>query len=547
MQPQSIELVQAEYVLLTSAGDPRAAVALIESKAKNDSKGTFRRLLVDVLREQRDYPKAEQILRELVRESKDDLNLSAALVQVVSLEAAEAAAAGNTELQRSLDEKALTMIREERKRHPSSLLFLQAECDLAARAGDYNRAVAITEEIDKLSPASTMGPLLRARMFARQDKTSEVARAYSEALERNPRQPDIRVLLGQELIKLGDTEGALKQARMVLDVNKDRLDAMLLEGRALGAAGSSDSQKEAARQTAVERLEAAIAQEPRFRDAYHALADVEQARGRRPAAIDALQRDLKSNPQDGVAVAKLVQLMAGPGVNGHPASAADIEEAREFAAAISERDKEGSLVLAAGVGFHKSAQFELALPFSEKAATMLDNPVAHLNLGDLLLSMAESQPDPARARPIFERAVQEYDRVLKLQPAQVEAVNNKAWVLHTYLGRSQQALELAQGLMKRVSPSALPGEFYDTLGAVQEALGRRSDAEQSYQSGLAKSPDHPVLNYHFGKMLAADRNRTARAKGYLAKALAAKDQLSPAMAQDAEGIIKQLSGTISGN
>jgi hypothetical protein len=48
-------------------------------------------------------------------------------------------------------------------------------------------------------------------------------------------------------------------------------------------------------------------------------------------------------------------------------------------------------------------------------------------------------------------------------------------------------------------------------------------------------------------MLAADRNRTMRAKGYLAKALAAKEQLSPEMAHDAEGLIKQLSGTISGN
>ena len=110
-------------------------MALIESKAKNDPKGTFRRLLVDVLREQRDYAKAEQVLRDLVKEAKDDVNLSAALVQVVSLQAAEAAAAGKIELQRSLDEKALTMIREERKRHPSSLVFLQAECDLAARAG----------------------------------------------------------------------------------------------------------------------------------------------------------------------------------------------------------------------------------------------------------------------------------------------------------------------------------------------------------------------------------------------------------------------------
>ena len=70
---------------------------------------------------------------------------------------------------------------------------------------------------------------------------------------------------------------------------------------------------------------------------------------------------------------------------------------------------------------------------------MLDSVVAHLNLGDLLLSLAESRPDRTHARPLFVRAVDEYDKVLKLQPGQIEAVNNKAWVLHMYLERSQEA------------------------------------------------------------------------------------------------------------
>ena len=236
--------------------------------------------------------------------------------------------------------------------------------------------------------------MLRARLLSRQDKSEEVAKAYKEALERNPMQPDVRVLLGQELIKLGDADEALKQARIVLDANKDRLDAILLEARALAETGASGSVREAGRRAAVERLEAAIAAEPRFREAYHALADIELARGRRTAAIAALQRDLKSNPQDGEAVARLIQLLAGRRPGGEPASAGDLEQARTLAAEIGNRDKDGSIVLAAGVGYHKAGQFDLALPLSEKAATMLDNPVAHLNLGDLLLSLAESQSDP---------------------------------------------------------------------------------------------------------------------------------------------------------
>ncbi len=199
IQPRSIELVQAEYYLLASRGDLQGALELIESKTHDDPRGVFRRLLVDVLRERKEYERAESLLNKLLAESPEDANLAAALVQVVSLEAAEAAAAGKSTLQRTLDDKALVMIRDFRKRYSRSIVFMQAECDLAARAGDLNRAIAITEEIDKAAPESTTGPLLRARLYARAGKSDDVVKGYREALQRNPTQPEIRILLGQEL------------------------------------------------------------------------------------------------------------------------------------------------------------------------------------------------------------------------------------------------------------------------------------------------------------------------------------------------------------
>ena len=165
MQPDSIELVQAEYYLLSTAGDFKAGIAFIESKAKVDPKGTFRRLLVDVLIERKDYEKAEEVLGKLIGESPDDDKLAAALVRALSLDAGESAMAGKTERQRTLDEKNLVMIREYRKRFPNNLDFMQAECDLAARGGDLNRAIGITEEMDHIAPTSASGPLLRARLF----------------------------------------------------------------------------------------------------------------------------------------------------------------------------------------------------------------------------------------------------------------------------------------------------------------------------------------------------------------------------------------------
>ena len=547
VQPQSIELVQAEYLLLTSTGDNRGALAFMEAKAKADPKGPFRRTLIDVLREQKEYEKAEHELAELVREAPDDMNLAAALVQIISLEAAQAAAQGRADKQRALDEKAVTMIRDYRKRFPTNLTFLQAECDLVARGGDLTRAIAITEEIDKISKSSTMGPMLRARIYARQEKTREVARAYGESLARNPQQPDVRVLLAQELIKLGEFDAALEQTKLVLDTDKDRPDAILLEARALAESGGTDAEKEASRQSAVARLESAIAAAPAFLDAYHELSEIELKRGRRPAAIQALERALKVNPQDNTAVAKLVGLLAGRGPGGESPSPSDIEEARRVAAEVAGRDAKGSLILAAAVGFHKAGQIDLALPLSEKAVLMLDSVVAHLNLGDLLLSLAEGQPDRTRARPLFVRAVDEYNKVLKMQPGQIEAVNNKAWVLHMYLERSQEALDVMKEVLKLADHSLLPGEFFDTLGNIQETVGRADDAEQSYLKGLKKSPEHPVLNYHFGKLIATDRSRGARAKFHLAKALAGRDQLSPDMARDAELLIRKLGQPMKAN
>jgi predicted Zn-dependent protease len=545
--PDSIELVRAEFVLLSSAGDTKGGIALVEAKAVKDPKGRFRRLLIDLLRDQREYAKAVTILSELVKESPEDENLAAALVQSLSMEAGEASAAGDLNRQRELDKKTQGLIAEFRKRFSSNTSFLETECDLAARNGELDRALAITREIDKTAPSSPNGSLIRARLFARLEKSREVIRAYGEALGKNPAMADVRILLAQELIKLHEYPEALKEARIVAASNKDRPDAVLLEATALAQTGSSQAERAAAQESAAGRLEAAIAAEPRFREAYHALADIEQSRGRRPASIAVLERDLKANPQDGTAVVKLIQLRAGRGPDGQAPSPEEVQRARAFAEELSSRDKDGSLILAAGVGFHRAGQLELAMPFSEQAARKLNSPVAHLNFGDLLLSLAESQGNPARARPLFERANAEYDLVIKAQPAQVEAINNKAWVLHSYLGRSEQAMELMQGLLKRVNPEILPGEFFDTLGAINEALGRRGDAEQSYLKGLDKSPDHPVLNYHFGKLLAADRGRNGRAKPYLAKALAGREQLSPTMAHDAESLVKQLGPSISGN
>lgn len=539
-QPASMLLAQSKYLALAKSGDAKEALAFVEAKAKEDPKGPYRRMLIDVYRDQKNFDGAESLLRDLAAESPDDVNIASALVEVVSLAAADAVATGDADRVRSSEEKTEKLIREYRTRFPTSLTFLQAECDQAARRGDFTRAVGVTEEIDKLAKGSAIGPLLRARLFSMQNRPREVARSYAEAVEREPRRLDVRLWLGKTELSLGNVDEALRQAEFVLETKKDDAEAVLLQARALDASGVGDAQREAARSKAVAQLEAVVAANPGFGEGYRTLAEIEMKRNRRPAAVEALKRGLDANPTDAITLAQYVQLLSEADPANPGARPIGLDDAKALTAEVAKTDADGSLILAAAVGYHKAQRLDLALPLAEKAAEMLDSPVAHLNLGDLLLSLAESQPDPEQARSRHERAVEQYDRVLQERPTSVEAVNNKAWILHSSLGRSQEALELIQGLMERVDASGLPGEFYDTLGAIQEALGRPLDAEKSYQTGLERSPDLAVLHYHYGKLIAADKDRGARAKDHLSKAIAAREQLSPDMAEDAVRLVQQI-------
>ena len=229
--PDSPELVQTKYVAMKAGGDIRAATALVEAKAKEFPDGPFRRMLVEVYRDQKDYARSESLLGELCKASPDDSSLAGALVFVLALDAADAAASNQLDREREINAKAAALIHEYRARFPKDVTFVQAECDLVARRGDFARAIEMTREVDKISPDSPRGRILRSRLFAALNQPQDVAQAYTDALERSPRQLDVRMLLGETELKLGKADEALRHARFVLDADKNRPDAVLLEAR----------------------------------------------------------------------------------------------------------------------------------------------------------------------------------------------------------------------------------------------------------------------------------------------------------------------------
>ena len=63
-------------------------------------------------------------------------------------------------------------------------------------------------------------------------------------------------------------------------------------------------------------------------------------------------------------------------------------------------------------------------------------------------------------------------------------------------------------------------------------------AEQTYAQGLKKAPGFAMLNYHMGRLIAADRDRgrARRAVPYLEKALASRAEMPVGTAGEVEDL-----------
>jgi predicted Zn-dependent protease len=536
----SIELVQARFRLQRMSGDAPGALAFVEQKAKHDPKGQFRRLLIDIHRDEARYEAAEAIVLDLLEDTPRDEALAAMHVRLVAFRAIEAGNRGDREAERSLNAATADLIRRYRAEFPAEPAFLQADVELAARSGQLDRALTLTQELDALDNASPIGPTLRAQIAAARGWAQGVAQEYAEAVARAPRRADLRLALGESSLAVGKTDEAIRQADWLLQADAEQPAAVLLKARALSRQPGSPEKVRARRAEAIETLRASIRERPKFSAAYHQLAEIQLQDGARSDAARSLKSALEAVPEDAAGLSLLVQVLAEPRRDGSPPSAQELEEAEALAGRYAEADRTGNSALAAALGFHKAGQLDRAMPWAEKAASRLDTWVVHLNYGDLLLSKAEATADPQNARRLFEQADAHYARVLKDQANSIEAINNKAWILHQYLDRAPEALALCRGLMGRVDPSTLPPDFYDTLGSIEESLHHPKEAEAAYAEGLRRAADHPILNFHMGRLVAGDRARAEMAREFLDKANAARSQLPPTMAAEVETLVSRL-------
>lgn len=546
-----LALVEARYRILKYSDGEKAAAAYVESVAPNSER--LKQFLIAVYRDQKRWQDAERAINDLRKAHPNDRSLTLTLAQVLASRADQALAENDPSLSRQIGDEALTLIRSARKQFKAPIEFLDLESDIALRRGDMSAAISLTQEMDQVDKASPAGALKRARLHLVANNQREAAQALKEALERSPQRIEVRIQLSRLYLGLGDPAGALEQANLILDRVSNQPDGTLLKAQALMLMTGSVSQVAGWREEAAKLLKGLTAKAPKLPNAYTLLADARALQDRRPEAIAALKDGLKANPNDpGILTALIYRLAQPRGTKAPtPPPAADLAEANALAKQYGAEDKDGRLSLALAMGFGKADQVDLAIPWAKQAVAKIaaagaepapidDVVVSHLSLGSLLMTKGDKTRNPQESRAYYEQAADEYGKVIQANANVIEAVNNRAWILHKHLGENEKALEVASEFAGRNAPRALPTEFLDTLGSIQAAVGQKPKAEETYKAALDSDPDSPILNFRLGCLISEDTKRTEEALACLRRAEARIGELRPENAKELKAKIQQL-------
>ena len=138
-----------------------------------------------------------------------------------------------------------------------------------------------------------------------------------------------------------------------------------------------------------------------------------------------------------------------------------------------------------------------------------------------------------------------YERLLGLEPDNVIAINNLAWIMSEEQGKHQEALELAQRGLK-IAPDYF--DLVDTRGVVYYRLGEFEKAAEDFSrcisSGPNTTPASVATRFYLARAL-TELGEKGQAITHLKQALELQDRiggLSRADLLDAQRLLKQLQG-----
>jgi Tfp pilus assembly protein PilF len=402
------------------------------------------------------------------------------------------------------------------------------------------KAAVIAKELDKATPNSPHSQLLDASLLVNAGKDRDAFDLLQKAVKGSPDDPQLRIALGRISLQVRDEATAELNFRQALQIDPNSLDAVA--GLAAIAGGGAKNDMSLLLQMA----EKAISIDVNFPEAYYWRGTVEANRQQFANAEQDLQTALSKsrNPAPIYVQLGLLRLVQHKEADGKamlekalevdPNSNAAIRILVQYDVAMKQPqraidrvkqqiakeprnagfyDELGDLQMFTGdlAGAKLSGQSALQIDPGDERAVQLSAQAAN-GLGDKdgaiaiwrqwsvahpkdansisMVALLEEQKGAAQA------AMADYKRALQIEPHQVIASNNLAYLMVDNGMNPDSALTLAQQARSDEMPKS--SNTADTLAWVYFYKGRYSSARDLLEEAIKADKDNPSINYHLG-------------------------------------------------
>jgi len=388
--------------------------------------------------------------------------------------------------------------------------------------GDISRAFSELQALVTRAPDNPVARFNLGRAHAARGEFEHARQAYLKAIELRPDYLLARLSLAQLQATRGDFDAALKTSQSILAIDRNNVNARLVESAALmGQRKFGDSRA---------LLDQMLKVNPTSADIYFQMGVVNLAESKFKQAEAAFRKAYQLNPANsrgllGIVETALAQnntdlamqiLRAEADKNpNHPELRMELgntavrasrydEAIAEYRKVLQTLDKDsrkrGDVLVRIGETQRRKGDYASAVATLQQARTIL--PENHVAMSALALAFDQAGR--------WTEAKQVYEASLRLDSNNPYTLNNLAFLMADHgLGDLEDALAKAQRA-KQVNPSL--NEISDTLGWILLKKQMSDNALDIFKDLVTKAPNHPTFRYHLGMAFSqkGDRNRAVK-------------------------------------
>jgi len=378
-----------------------------------------------------------------------------------------------------------------------------------ATRGDVPKAQAVLKRLEKTQESGVVVPYLRGVVAFTEGRLADAEKALQLAMTDPSGNIPSTFLLAQIRAQEGRIDDSLRLLGRIAKSPDSPAAVPLLRANLMVRTGRLEDAETACRDY--------MKLNPSARPFRQLLTQVLMQRGTEPAKQEALSIAESSldqgvdNPLDFEVYLKVLML------------AGRTDKALQIITDQAVTKSRPELILAGGRACYSAGVYRESERYSKKLVT--DEPHnlnAKLLLGDSLMKIGEAADVKSELErtDAFEKAAAQYRDVLKVQPSNMIAANNLAWVVGVHLGRPHRAIEelqtVFQGNLKETN-RALPAEVLDTIGYLHLKMDHYSDAQKYLEEAAARKPTSAEIQVHLGETY-QKQDRAERARQSFEKA-----------------------------